>query len=185
MENTHAVSELKAAEGSLRIVDLHACAGKRLARLPWVLRLLLENVLRCAQGEEKDAAAAALLAWLERGTSEVEIAFQPGRVLMHDTTSTPALVDIAAMRDALAEAGVDPSVLNPQLPVDVSVDHSLAVEAYARPTRSASTCSTSCAATPSATASCAGPRRRCPACASIRPAPGSCTRSTSSSSPRW
>src|SRR3546814_5309268 len=52
---------------------------------------------------------------------------------MHDTTSTPALVDIAAMRDALAEAGVDPAVLNPCLPVDVSVDHSLAVEAYARP----------------------------------------------------
>ena len=52
---------------------------------------------------------------------------------MHDTTSTPALVDIAAMRDELAEAGVDPAVLKPQLPVDVSVDHSLAVEAYARP----------------------------------------------------
>lgn len=51
---------------------------------------------------------------------------------MHDTTSTPALVDIAAMRDALAEAGMDPAVLNPVLPVDVSVDHSLAVEAYAR-----------------------------------------------------
>jgi aconitate hydratase len=51
---------------------------------------------------------------------------------MHDTTSTPALVDIAAMRDALAEAGLDPTVLNPVLPVDVSVDHSLAVEAYAR-----------------------------------------------------
>jgi aconitate hydratase len=134
MENTHAVSELKAAEGpSLRIVDLHAFAGERLASLPWVLRLLLENVLRCAEGGERDRAAVALLAWLERGTSEVEIPFQPGRVLMHDTTSTPALVDIAAMRDELAEAGVDPSVLRPQLPVDVSVDHSLAVEAYARP----------------------------------------------------
>jgi len=49
---------------------------------------------------------------------------------MHDTTSTPALVDIAAMRDALAEAGVDPQLLSPQLPVDVSVDHSLAVEVF-------------------------------------------------------
>ncbi|NKX52438.1 hypothetical protein HER39_18040, partial [Arthrobacter deserti] len=55
------------------------------------------------------------------------------RVLMHDTTSTPALVDIAGMRDSLAEAGVDPSVLNPMLRVDVSVDHSLAVEEYGRP----------------------------------------------------
>ena len=52
---------------------------------------------------------------------------------MHDTTSTPALVDIAAMRDALAEAGADPALLNPTLPVDVSVDHSLAVEVHARP----------------------------------------------------
>ncbi|KAG0955598.1 hypothetical protein G6F31_012844 [Rhizopus arrhizus] len=85
------------------------------------------------QGDERDAAVNALFGWLAHGTSEAEIAFQPGRVLMHDTTSTPALVDIAAMRDALAEAGVDPAVLNPVLPVDVSVDHSLAVEAYAQP----------------------------------------------------
>jgi len=113
-------------------VDLPALFGDALLRLPMVLRLLLESVVRNMRGEERRAAVAALFAWLEHGTSEAEIAFQPGRVLMHDTTSTPALVDIAAMRDALAEAGVDPSVLNPGLPVDVSVDHSIAVEAYAR-----------------------------------------------------
>ena len=113
-------------------VDLPALFGDALLRLPMVLRLLLENAVRNMRGEERRAAVMALFAWLEHGTSEAEIAFQPGRVLMHDTTSTPALVDIAAMRDALAEAGVDPSVLNPVLPVDVSVDHSLAVEAYAR-----------------------------------------------------
>ncbi len=95
-----------------------------------VLRLLLENVVRCMHGTEREQAVAALLSWLDHGSSEAEIEFQPARVLMHDTTSTPALVDIAAMRDALAEAGVDPSRLNPVLPVDVSVDHSLAVEAY-------------------------------------------------------
>ncbi|MEN5343498.1 aconitate hydratase AcnA [Achromobacter mucicolens] len=112
--------------------DLPAEFGTDYFRLPVVLRLLLENALRNMQGAELDAAVAALFGWLAHGTSEAEIAFQPGRVLMHDTTSTPALVDIAAMRDALAEAGVDPAVLNPVLPVDVSVDHSLAVEAYAR-----------------------------------------------------
>ncbi|HEX2545927.1 MAG TPA: aconitate hydratase AcnA [Ramlibacter sp.] len=101
--------------------------------MPWVHRLLLENVLRCAPPEEGLAAAKALLDWLDHGTSEVEIPFQPARVLMHDTTSTPALVDIAAMRDELAEAGVDPALLRPQLPVDVSVDHSLAVEVFAQP----------------------------------------------------
>ncbi|MGE4219838.1 MAG: aconitate hydratase AcnA [Alphaproteobacteria bacterium] len=115
-----------------RMIDLHRAAGARLTALPVVLRLLLENVLRHQSGAARDAAAAALLAWPDTGTSEAEIPFQPGRVLMHDTTSTPALVDIAAMRDALAEAGVNPDVLNPTLPVDVSVDHSLAVEAYAR-----------------------------------------------------
>ncbi|CAN7722634.1 aconitate hydratase AcnA [Variovorax paradoxus] len=113
-------------------VDLPALCKDKLSRLPVVLRLLMENVARNMEGAEKDAALAALLAWTDTGTSEAEIAFQPGRVLMHDTTSTPALVDLAAMRSTLSEAGVDPSVLNSSLPVDVSVDHSLAVEAFAR-----------------------------------------------------
>ncbi len=107
--------------------------GASLARLPVVLRLLLENAARNLEGDERAQAIAAVVAWLDTGTSEAEIAFQPGRVLMHDTTSTPALVDIAAMRDALAEAGADPDALNPVLPVDSSVDHSLAVEAFAQP----------------------------------------------------
>ena len=115
-----------------RIVDLPGHFGERLAQLPVVLRLLVENVVRCQHGIERDVALHALIGWLATGTSDAEIAFRPGRVLMHDTTSTPALVDIAAMRDTLAESGVDPSLLNPTLRVDVSVDHSLAVEAYAR-----------------------------------------------------
>jgi aconitate hydratase len=133
VENTNALPTAVLAYGgrSLRFVDLHAAAGSALGRLPVMMRLLLENVLRHQQGAARDVAAAALLAWANEGTSEAEIPFQPGRVLMHDTTSTPALVDIAAMRDALAEAGADPARLNPTLPVDVSVDHSLAVEAYA------------------------------------------------------
>src|SRR3546814_10948454 len=64
------------------------------------------------------------------GASTAEISFLPNRVLMHDTTSTPALVDIAAMRDYVAREGGDPAVLTPSLPVDVSIDHSLAVEAF-------------------------------------------------------
>ena len=118
---------------ALRIVDLPGLFGKREERLPVVLRLLLENVLRTSTDPaERESAVAAVFAWLDHGTSEAEIAFRPTRVLMHDTTSTPALVDIAAMRDALAEQGVDPTRLNPALPVDVSVDHSLAVEAQGR-----------------------------------------------------
>ncbi|MDB5893428.1 MAG: aconitate hydratase domain protein, partial [Rhodoferax sp.] len=134
MENTNEVfaRAMTLGETEIRATDLPGAFGPRLLALPFVLRHLLENVVRNTRGAERSAAVDALFAWLGTGTSEAEIAFQPGRVLMHDTTSTPALVDIAAMRDALAEAGVDPMVLNPGLPVDVSVDHSLAVEAFAQ-----------------------------------------------------
>jgi aconitate hydratase len=130
MMNQDLSSPLQIGDETLRIIDLPKRFGQDFFRLPVVLRLLLENALRNMQGAEREAAASALFAWLEHGTSEAEIAFQPGRVLMHDTTSTPALVDIAAMRDALAEAGADPMVLNPGLPVDICVDHSLAVEVF-------------------------------------------------------
>jgi len=134
MENTNPVYGKLAIDGTqAAFIDMPGMFGDAYRRLPIVLRLLLENVLRNMQGEERDAAVAALFAWTTTGSSQAEIAFQPGRVLMHDTTSTPALVDIAAMRDALREAGADPHLLNPGLPVDVSVDHSLAVEAFARP----------------------------------------------------
>ena len=126
------MSTLLVGAHAYRVVDLPALAGPALPRLPVVLRLLLENVARTQSGADRAAGIAAILAWADRGTSEAEVPVQPGRVLMHDTTSTPALVDIAAMRDALAERGIDPSTLSPSLPVDVSVDHSLAVEAYAR-----------------------------------------------------
>jgi aconitate hydratase len=112
-----------------RFIDLLAM-DEAVARLPVVLRILLENVARTQSGEERDAAMRAIVEWEKTGTSEAEILVQPVRVLMHDTTSTPALVDIAAMRDSLAEHGLDPATLSPVLPVDVSVDHSLAVEAY-------------------------------------------------------
>ena len=134
MENTETKPLRIAAAGEDYLaIDLPALCADKATALPVVLRLLLENVARNMDGTEKDAAIRALLAWTATGTSESEIAFQPGRVLMHDTTSTPALVDLAAMRSTLADAGIDPSVLNSSLPVDVSVDHSLAVEAFARP----------------------------------------------------
>jgi len=115
-----------------RIVDLPAAAGADLKRLPHVLRIMLENVLRTA-GEDALRAKAAILRWLDHGRSEEEIPFLPGRVLMHDTTCGPALVDIAGMRASLAEAGHDPSRLNPVLPVDVSTDHSVAVDVFGSP----------------------------------------------------
>ncbi len=135
MENTYSPPQASLSSGAeiFRFIDLTSMFGTKLLRLPVVLRLLLENVIRNTDGEERRLAVDGIFSWLERGTSEVEIAFQPNRVLMHDTTSTPALIDVAAMRDALAEAGANPNSLNPVLPVDSSVDHSLAVEYFAQP----------------------------------------------------
>ncbi|WP_138413578.1 aconitate hydratase AcnA [Sinomonas gamaensis] len=130
-ERTVADRRLVHDAAELRVVDVQAAAGEAFARWPVVLRLLAENVLRNVEAGERERSLAALVRWLERASSEEEIEFLPGRVLMHDTTSTPALVDIAAMRSTVAEAGGDPSALNPLLPVEVSIDHSLAVEDYA------------------------------------------------------
>ena len=116
----------------LQAVDIEGAFGPGFFRLPVVLRLLAENVQRNMAGHERVRAMESLRRWLDSGTSAAEIEFLPTRVLMHDTTSTPALVDIAAMRDTLAECGEDPMALNPLLRVDVSIDHSLAVEDYGR-----------------------------------------------------
>lgn len=111
-----------------KVIDLVAEAGDRLYRMPYIHRILLENVLRTA--EDPQMAIQAFLEWVETGGSDVEIPFLPNRVLMHDTTCGPALVDIAGMRSALAEAGGDPVLLNPVVPVDVSTDHSVAVDVF-------------------------------------------------------
>src|SRR5215208_266238 len=103
--------------------------GARFNHLPHVLRILFENVVRFRSAPSEDPATA-FRKWLEVGTSSEEIEFRPCRLLMHDTTCVPALVDIAAMRDALARGGEDPFLLNPTLAVDVSVDHSVAVDEY-------------------------------------------------------
>lgn len=111
-----------------KVIDLVAEAGDRLYRMPYIHRILLENVLRTAG--DAQMAIQAFLEWVETGGSDVEIPFLPNRVLMHDTTCGPALVDIAGMRSALAEAGGDPVLLNPVVPVDVSTDHSVAVDVF-------------------------------------------------------
>lgn len=113
-------------------VDLPKVFGSGLPRLPHSLRIILENVLRCCVDAERSAHVEAIRAWIDERTSHHEVPFQPGRVLMHDTTCGPALVDIAGMRDALSETGRDPAVLNPRLPVNVSSDHSIAVDVFGR-----------------------------------------------------
>lgn len=123
---------IKINDDVLRAVDLRGVLSEDAGRLPYVMRVVLENILRHG-AEPIDGAVAALRQWLQTGTSDCEIPFYPSRVLMHDTTCVPALVDIAAMRDEIAEHGGDPGGLTPRLRVDVSVDHSVAVDRYARP----------------------------------------------------
>jgi aconitate hydratase len=124
-------STITSSNRTYHIIDLPHFAGEALARLPWLHRVLLENVLRRA-GADRDAMAP-VPDWLATGSSEAEVPFYPTRVLMHDTTCGPALVDVAASRSALAEAGGDPTALNPVLPVDVSTDHSIAVDYFGVP----------------------------------------------------
>jgi aconitate hydratase len=121
--------ELISGGRSFRIIDLRTAAGGIIDRLPHVLRILLENIVRCG-GPDAPHAARAIRDWIATGRSEADIPFQPTRLLMHDTTCGPALVDIAAMRSTLAEAGGDPRRLSPVLPIDISTDHSIAVDAF-------------------------------------------------------
>ena len=116
--------------------DLNAAARNGLgdiAKLPLSLKVLLENLLRAEDGVTvKKADIAAVAGWLKkRGKDEVEIAFSPARVLMQDFTGVPAVVDLAAMRDAAAKLGVSPEKINPLVPVDLVIDHSVMVDHFA------------------------------------------------------
>ncbi|MCG8556875.1 MAG: aconitase family protein, partial [Proteobacteria bacterium] len=100
-------------------------------RLPYCLRVLAENLLRNEDGSAVRAAQVEALArWQPSDTPTQEIAFQPARVLLQDFTGVPAVVDLAAMRDAARRLGVDPARINPLLPVDLVVDHSVTVDSY-------------------------------------------------------
>jgi aconitate hydratase len=103
-----------------------------ISRLPRTLKVLLENLLRNEDGVSVGGDdLKALAAWIEnKGSVEHEIAFRPARVLMQDFTGVPAVVDLAAMRDAMAALGADPEKINPLSPVDLVIDHSVMVDYF-------------------------------------------------------
>jgi aconitate hydratase len=104
------------------------------ARLPYSLKVLLENALRLEDGESVDAAdVEAIATWDADAEPAEEIPFQPARVLMQDFTGVPAIVDLAAMRDAIERLGGDPGAINPLVPVDLIIDHSVQVDAFGNP----------------------------------------------------
>lgn len=102
-----------------------------LSRLPFSLKILLENLLRNQDGDTVTSADLAAMAdWLKTKSSDREIAYRPARVLMQDFTGVPAIVDLAAMRAAMAAAGGDPERINPLTPVDLVIDHSVQVDKF-------------------------------------------------------
>ena len=103
--------------------------GLELSRLPFALRVLLENSIR-NQPLNLAATRTIFTSWLQERRSDAEIFYQPVRVLMQDFTGVPAIVDLAAMRDHVAVQGGDPSRVTPLSPVDLVIDHSLAVDHY-------------------------------------------------------
>ena len=103
------------------------------ARLPFSLKVLLENLLRTeGNGSVKRADVEALARWDANAEPTDEIAFTPARVLMQDFTGVPAVVDLAAMRDAMADLGGDPAKINPLVPAELVIDHSVQVDSFGR-----------------------------------------------------
>src|SRR5437763_3819178 len=101
------------------------------ARLPFSLKILLENLLRNEDGESiRPQDIEALARWDARAEPSVEIAFTPARVIMQDFTGVPAVVDLAAMRDAMREMGGDPGKINPLAPAELVIDHSVQVDVF-------------------------------------------------------
>jgi aconitate hydratase len=107
----------------------------KVARLPFSLKVLLENLLRYEDGRTVSAEDVKFLAdWQPAGGEDREIAYRPARVLMQDFTGVPAVVDLAAMRDAMVAMGGDPDKINPLSPCDLVIDHSVMVDAFGKAT---------------------------------------------------
>ncbi|MFZ4530978.1 MAG: aconitate hydratase AcnA [Alsobacter sp.] len=118
---------------SLKAAEKHGLSG--VSKLPFSLRVLLENLLRFEDGRTVTKEdIIAVVDWLStKGKSEREIAFRPARVLMQDFTGVPAVVDLAAMRDAMTKLGGDANKINPLVPVDLVIDHSVIVDEFGTP----------------------------------------------------
>ncbi|MGL4514685.1 MAG: aconitate hydratase AcnA [Lacipirellulaceae bacterium] len=125
----------QAPQGSLglyRLAKLEALGLTKIAALPYSIRVLLESLLRNCDGyvvTQEDVKALA--AWCDsKGTAPVEVPFKPARVVLQDFTGVPCVVDLAAMRSAMKRLGGDPAKINPLVPVDLVIDHSVQVDHY-------------------------------------------------------
>ncbi|MFN8519061.1 MAG: aconitate hydratase [Chloroflexota bacterium] len=128
-------ARLRVGDRELTICRLDRAGMTGLDRAPMVVKILLEDVLRNAGGDVvTEDEVRALAAWRPGAAAEAEVPFLPARVILQDFTGVPAVVDLAAMRDAMAALGGDPSRINPLVPADLVIDHSVQVDQYALPT---------------------------------------------------
>ncbi|MGH3133788.1 MAG: aconitate hydratase [Gaiellaceae bacterium] len=132
-DSFQARSQLEVGGRPFQIFRLDALQSRYdVLRLPYTLRILLENVLRHEDGVTVTGAdVEAVAGWVASAEPSQEISFTPGRVLLQDFTGVPAIVDLAAMRDAMQTMGGDPEKINPQLPAELVIDHSVQVDEFA------------------------------------------------------
>src|SRR5450755_1591151 len=123
---------LDVAGTSYEIYRLDAVPGSE--RLPFSLKILLENLLRTEDGVNVTADhVRALASWDPKANPDTEIQFSPARVIMQDLTGVPAVVDLAAMREAMAALGGDAGKINPLVPAELVIDHSVVADVFGRP----------------------------------------------------
>ena len=132
-EPTGARSTLRVGDRELSYYPLTSAGAANLERLPYTVKVLLENMLRGA-ATQPDLVSVddvrALASWNPAQPAEAELPFMPARVILQDFTGVPCVVDLAAMRDAMAELGGDPSRINPLVPADLVIDHSVQVDQF-------------------------------------------------------
>jgi aconitase A len=125
---------LKSGAENFEIFSLPALGTEKVARLPYSLKILLENLLRFEDGVTvKRADIEALLNWDPKAQPHYEISFTPARVIMQDFTGVPAIVDLAAMREAMQRLGGNADEINPLAPAELVIDHSVQVDSYGTP----------------------------------------------------
>ena len=137
MEKTDFIKHIKVQGNEYQIFDINRLEEKGIAsvrKLPYSIKILVENLLRKLDGRVvRESDLLNIAKWQKHYDAPVEIPYHPARVLMQDFTGVPAVVDLAAMRDAVKDLGGDPAKINPLVPVDLVVDHSVQVDYFGTP----------------------------------------------------
>jgi aconitate hydratase len=130
-----AASTLRVNDSGYQIFRLDALhkAGADVSRIPYSIKILLENLLRSEDGRTVKASDIEYIAQWDSAKAPQEVQFRPARILLQDFTGVPCVVDLAAMRDAIKQMGADPELANPLIPADLVIDHSVQVDAYGTP----------------------------------------------------